>query len=323
MLEKVGNDYKESASGSELILPSFFVENDYKKHMSVNIDTGLWQCFKTGKSGNFIRLYSILEGITYSKAESVLLFRELENNNFSAWEKPVKPKKDSVRSTILDVSDFIPINVNSYESKNKQVVKAWTFLMERGLLNTSEFIEAPYYLATTGKYRNRLIIPFKDDSGSIFYFQARALSPDMQPKYLNPSVEEGVKASNILYPFNYESDHLIICEGPLDAITLNLHGFNATCTVGSSISPIQMQMLKEFEGKIILGYDNDSAGIRGLAKFNHLRKQSLMPNFYVASPPKLYKDWNEAHVKSEDLNSWVTSTQYEYNYENITKLELE
>ena len=291
--------------------------------MSVNLDTGLWQCFKTGNTGNFVRLYAILEGISYRKAESVLLFRELEDNNLEAWERTSLTAEDFTYSTNLDVDGFLPININSYESENKKIIKAWHFLMERKLFNLVEFEEAPYYLATKGKYKDRLIIPFKDNEGHIFYFQARALTPEIQPKYLNPSIDEGVKASNILYPFDYDTDHLIICEGPLDAITLKLHGFNATCTVGSSISSIQMQMLKEFTGRIILAYDNDEAGERGLEKFNLLRKQSLMPNFYLVSPPEKYKDWNEAHIQGEDLSLWVKETQFKYTYENVAKRELD
>ncbi len=290
--------------------------------MSVNLTSGLWQCFKTGKTGNFIRLYSILEGISYKRAESALLFRELEDNNYAAWERTSENTESTELESTIDLKGFIPININSYESKNDQVVKAWNFLMSRGLFNTSEFEEAPYYLATQGRYKDRLIIPFKDDMGEIFFFQARALSPDIQPKYLNPSVDEGVKASNILYPFDYDADHLVICEGPLDAITLNLHGFNATCTVGSSISGVQMQMLKEFAGKIILAYDNDEAGIRGLAKFEAQRRQYLMPEFSVVFPPQTAKDWNEAHIKEENLSSWIHQNQYDYTYENITNQQL-
>ena len=290
--------------------------------MSVNLDSGLWQCFKTGKTGNFIRLYAILEDITYRKAESLLLFRELETDNFDAWERTSFTEENTEPKSEFNLEGFIPININSYESENKLVIKVWNFLMSRQLFNTSEFEEAPYYLATQGKYKNRLIIPFKDEMGEIFFFQARALTPDIQPKYLNPSVDEGVKASNILYPFDYDADHLIICEGPLDAITLNLHGFNATCTIGSSISGVQMHMLKEFTGKIILAYDNDDAGIRGLAKFDSQRRQYLIPEFSVVFPPTTYKDWNEAHIKRENIHSWITENQYRYTYENRAKADL-
>jgi len=316
VVEKLKCDYRISSSDRELILPSVFIEHDYKRHMSINLETGLWQCFKTGSRGNFIKLYSILEEIPYKAAESKLLFQGVETGMWDLWETTVKKDEVSISDYELNTTGFEPVNVDSHDSTNPLVVKAWKFLMDRGLFDLKEFVDEPYYLATEGKYRGRLIIPFKDYDDNIFFFQARSLSHNVTPKYLNPSVEEGVKSSNILYPFDFEREHLCICEGPADAISLNLNGLNATCTVGSTISDVQMQTIREFEGRIILAYDNDEAGIRGIEKFENLRKKYLLPTFSVCNPPFKYKDWNEAHAEGEDLYEWFTEKTYEYNFEN-------
>ena len=300
-----------------MIIPSVFIDNDYKRHMSINLETGLWQCFKTGNTGNFIKLYSLLEGISYRAAESKLLFQGLEAGRLDLWEDHSTEKPTYERQVHkLDVSGFIPVNIDSYDSDNQLVIRAWKFLMDRKLFNLTEYEEEPYYVSTEGKYRGRLIIPFKDYDGEIFFFQARSLMNSVAPKYLNPSSENGVKSSNILYPFDFDREHLCICEGPADAISLNLNGLNATCTVGSTISHVQMQTLREFEGRIILAYDNDEAGQRGIEKFESLRKKYMMPTFSVCTPPFNYKDWNEAHQSGEDLYEWFTEKTYEYNFEN-------
>ena len=192
----------------------------------------------------------------------------IQKGGDSAWAKRKIQSSAPAVSSNLNIDGFVPINLDSYQSDNKMVVRAWTFLMDRNLLDLQSSERDPFYLATTGKYKNRLIIPFKDPEGNIFFFQARALNHTDMPKYLNPASEEGVKSSNILYPFDYEDTHLCICEGPLDAISLKMHGINATCTVGSSISEVQMQLIREFEGKVILAYDNDTAGHRGIEKFD-------------------------------------------------------
>ena len=314
--EKLQCDYRISSNNQELMLPSLFIEGDYKRHMSINLETGLWQCFKTDNKGNFIKLYSLIEGISYKAAESKLLFQGLESGRWNLWEEKGKMETPTEnRSYTLDTSGFIPVNIDSYDSNNQLVVRAWKFLMDRSLLNTKEHIEEPYYVSTEGKYRGRLIIPFKDYDEDIFFFQGRTLMHTVTPKYLNPSSENGVKSSNILYPFDFEADHLCICEGPTDAISLNLQGLNATCTVGSSISNVQMQTLREFEGKVILTYDNDAAGRRGVEKFESLRKKYMMPTFYICTPPAKYKDWNEAHANSEDLYEWMMEKAYEHNFE--------
>ena len=317
LLNKLNCDYRISSNNRELMIPSLFIADDYKRHMSVNLDTGLWQCFKTSQKGNFIKLYSLIENTSYKSAESKLLFQAAEEGMWDLWGETKAPLSSSPEIVQkLDTSGFIPVNVDSYDSNNQLVIRAWKFLMDRKLFNLKNFEEEPYYVSTEGKYRGRLIIPFKDYEGNIFFFQARSLMHGVTPKYLNPNSENGVKSSNILYPFDFEKEHLCICEGPADAIALNLNGLNATCTVGSTISNVQMQTLREFEGRIILAYDNDEAGQRGIEKFEHLRKKYMMPTFSTCFPPMRYKDWNEAHQEAEDLYEWFTEKTSEYNFDN-------
>ena len=114
----------------------------------------------------------------------------------------------------------------------------------------------------------------------------------------------------------------MVCEGPLDALSLQRQGVNATATMGSSVSEVQAQTLSEFEGKIIMGYDNDEAGKRGLGKFEKLRKLNRMNEFYICTPPPSYKDWNEAHQQEVQLSNWVEkyTQKYDYEYINFSKI---
>ena len=171
-----------------------------------------------------------------------------------------------------------------------------------------------YYLETQGKFKDRLIIPF-EKNGVMFYFQARGLDHNQFPKYLNPSVEEGVRASHMLYPYDEEASSLVVCEGPLDAISLQLQGINATATMGCSVSQEQIDILKDFDGDIILGYDNDDAGQRGISKFDRLRKSKMMREISICHPPKDFKDWNDAHIEGWNLSDWIAEETVKYDYE--------
>jgi len=290
-------------------MPSIFTTNDWKKHFSINTETGLWQDFKVGKSGNFIHFYARMENMSYRKAKGVLLFKDLE------YEEPVKVIKKQ-ESRITEFPNFleegVPIHLGSHENSNELIQKAWCLLYERKLFNLAIDEHHPFYLATSGRYKNRLIIPFKNASGDMFYFQARALK-DERPKYLNP-IDSPVKPSHILYPFDESQGSVVVCEGPLDAISLQLQGVNATCTMGCSISDTQISMLRDFPGDIIVGYDNDSAGSRGLLKFEDLRRYHRMPNIFVCPPPKPYKDWNDAHINDVDLKSYVANSMIRYDF---------
>lgn len=321
LTEKFEENYRLSSNNDEMIVPSLFVADDYKRHMSVNLNTGLWQCFKSGNKGNFIQLYAYLEGITYNKAESAILFRELLDGKVFSPATP-QPKKKSNPDRQKDLG-LIPVTLDSYDSENALVQKAWTFLYERKLFNlepehTGFDSGNTYYVATgtrggAGMYRNRLIIPFENNS-VIFYFQARALDGE-PPKYLN-ATGDWPKSSSVLYPFDTEEDHVVVCEGPFDAISLQLQGVNATCTLGCSISDLQVEELKSFEGKIIVGYDNDAAGRKGVNRFDYLRRLKRMADLHICHPPSEVKDWNEAHMKGMDLKHYVDShtTKYDYDY---------
>ena len=110
----------------------------------------------------------------------------------------------------------------------------------------------------------------------------------------------------MLYPYDEFGDILYVTEGALDARSLQLQGLNATTTISCNVSNIQMNELKEFSGKIVISYDNDEAGVEGLARFNNLRKQKMIPNLFYCPPPEKQKDWNEAHIAGVDLKDWVS-----------------
>ena len=275
----------------------------------------MWQDFLSGEVGNFIKLYALLEEKSYHISESELLIKSLFKND----KKSIPLVKEKIKEE-SPLGDLEVISAASYESKNPLVLAAWCFLYERKLLDLEDDKFA-YYLERSGKYKNRLIIPFTKNE-VMYYFQARALDSSQLPKYLNPSIDEGMRPSHVLYPFDENASSLVICEGPLDAISLQLQGVNATCTLGCKVSEEQLDILKDFKGKIIIGYDNDEAGQRGIQKFDKLRKNKMMGEVSICTPPEDFKDWNEAHTQDFDLKTWIEqkSVKYDYEYKIITSL---
>ena len=284
--------------------------------MSINIDSGLWQCFKTGRTGNFTSFYAHVENVPYFRAQRDLLIKNFE---FLGEEVPELDRPTQTH-TELDTSKLEPISLSSAYSDNKDILLAWSFLFGRKLFDETSEEKDPFYLCMHGKFHNRIIIPFRKDN-VVYYYQGRTVC-DARPKYLNPSTEIAPKPSNILYPYDEEADMLVVCEGPLDALSLQLNGVNATCTIGSSVSPTQAEALSTFKGRIIMGFDNDAAGKRGIEKFDILRRERNMNKFDVCFPPEKYKDWNDAHVANEDLNSYITLLRVGYDYEYKAKLQL-
>jgi hypothetical protein len=290
LIDKFTDTGRISPTGREFIMQSVFLENDWKRHMSVNLETGLWQDFKTGEKGNFVRLYSFVEGLSYQQAYIRLLINNLDatqiNENVSL--SATKEVKNEDLGTLTEVTEDGGL--------------AWDYIVSRCLFDISGN-KKKFYLSSNPRFSNRIIIPFEQE-GILFYFQARSLT-DQKPKYLNPTYYNNLKVSDVLYPFDEDAEYVVVCEGPVDAISLQLQGVNATSTQGCKISQQQIEALKSFKGRIILAYDNDTAGQHGRVAFDVKRKQMMMKEPYYCPPPEKFKDWNEAHTNYVDLDGWI------------------
>jgi hypothetical protein len=281
------------SGGREWVAPSPFILNDYKRHFSINTETGLWQCFKTGRQGNFVDIYAFIEEITKRRAYAVLSFKSITEGG-AAYPNPSQDEINPVLDCLeinYDMDAYEPLTVDS-NVKDPLMYNAFLYLHHRGIFPKED---NEYFICKEGKFADRLIIPYTDEDNEIYYFQARSLK-DQKPKYLNPGIDEGVRSQNVLYPFDVTKE-VIVTEGPLDAISLIRCGYNATCTNGSNVSDVQALQLKEAP-RIIMGYDNDEAGRRGIEKFDITRKRLRMPSFNVVIPPASYKDWNDFLVKN-------------------------
>lgn len=294
-----------SSGGKELIIPSIFLESDPKRHMSINLENGLWQCFKTKNKGNFLKLYSVLEGISYRTAYEHFLFRSLED---------APPEEEVVVETTKKVEESLPelIRIDKDQVPTDYLgLLAFELLCKRRIWDeTFDNIHTPFYICKEGTYANRLVIPYLNGN-KMFFFQGRDLI-GRDPKYLN---SKNIKSSHILYPFDYSSTkNLYVCEGVFDALSLKQLGLNATSTISCNVSKEQMSQLKEYQGKIVLAYDRDKAGTEGLKRFDMIRRQLRMSNhnlLYVQPKPP-YKDWNEMLVKESDsmLDYIKSNTMY-------------
>lgn len=318
-LETKFHNYRYQSAGRELTVPSLFMDGDWKMHMSINVETGLWRCFKTGETGNFISLYSIFEKISYRRAQLKLILLGAEDEFF-----PASPVKETGYSDLIKQGKKASFNTDAWDPVNKGTTQeqlesdplqhqAYTYLNSRKVGNYD------FFVCREGKYKNRLIIPYRNADEEIFYFNSRALFSNQFPKYLNPSSEEGVRSSHILYHYDEDSENpLIITEGVFDTLVFRLCQRNSTCTQGSYISDIQMDQIKGYKGTIIVAYDNDDAGLKGLIRFDTARKRAMMPSFKVAIPPNPYKDWNEVYYTLDDMfefNKLFKNCTREYDYE--------
>jgi len=282
--------------------------------MSINLDTGLWQCFRTKEHGNFVNLVAEVECITYDTAN--VKIRKKIFDFTGEWlfdeDMPLTPEAPSIGTISVndELKNFKLLSSTSLKSSSLSEKMAWKFIRDRKLTSQR------FYLGVSGKYLNRIIIPYEHNN-TLFYFQARRLYSQGM-KYLNPKAQDyGVKSSDVLLPFKSSEKYVIVTEGPLDALSLKESGMNATSLQGSILSKAQLNELKGM--RIILAFDNDAAGRHGMEKARQLIRNKNLEAPYICPPPKKYNDWNDFLVDTSPLEMLKhvkeTVKKYDFSYE--------
>jgi len=174
------------------------------------------------------------------------------------------------------------------------------FFKKRGLIE-EDIKRYNLLTGTKGRYFQTMVIPLYEGR-RLVYFVAREL---LGFKYKNPVIER----RNIIPYFMGDTNRLelVLCEGALDAISVNKVGFTSGVLLGKFFSNEQMRRLKRFGfDKVVVALDGDAIkqaiiladrlselGIRSrIARFN----DGDDPNsLYVKSPSLLKKTINEAH----------------------------
>ena len=271
-MSKFQSNYRLASDDVELVVPSLFIDNDYKRHMSINLETGLWRCFKSGETGNFVKLYALVEKCSFREAYEKFVFEDFLSGDQLGYRRSVEPIDPyKIKSSLEEADNFEEIESHP--------------LTDSRMLNGFRFM-----LAKDGKYKGRLIIPFINSRNKLFYFQGRALNGE-RPKYLNC---KDLKSSQVLYPFNYDSQEpLYITEGVFDCLSLQAVGLNATTTLSCFTSREQMLQLSQYQGSLVCAFDSDDAGMQGRYKFLRLAHWVRREDIKTVIPPAGSKDWNE------------------------------
>lgn len=122
-------------------------------------------------------------------------------------------------------------------------------------------------------FRNRVMFPIMNEAGDVIAFGGRTLYDDVKPKYMNSPETDAFSKRKNLYGFPYHlaerSDAIIICEGYMDLIALQSHGFEDSAAVlGTALTKEHVQIISSYYKKVYLSLDSDQAGI-------HAAKRSI------------------------------------------------
>ena len=266
---------------------------DHSPSMSVSEEKQIYKCFSCGAAGNVFTFVSEYENVKF--IEAVKIVADKCGIPFHGVLKREKPKKNEQEYEVMDLAlKFYQNNLNSQEGlqakeylKKRDLGEEVIKEFQLGLALGSE--NALYQLLTQKKYsvdmmaslglinqsngntrdvfRRRIMFPIHDLEGNVVGFTGRIYENSDQAKYMNSKESSIFKKGQIL--FNYHrarqeikrKKEVILVEGNMDAIRMYASGIkNVVALMGTSLTSEQVQIIKGLRAKIILMFDNDSAG---------------------------------------------------------------
>ena len=281
-----------------------FHDNKHTPAFVVWPETGTWRCFgQCNEGGDIFKFVMKKEGVDFKEALQKLASRagvELKEyhretpQQKEAFENLRKLLEDALiyyRSQLFDNDDLLTYLrekrgladstietfglgyappgydniVRHFSSKGYSPQE----LFDSGLLSERE--DGSRY----DRFRNRIMIPIRDEQGRMSGFGARIVDPNDVPKFLNSPETPIFTKGHLLYGLDRArkpiraADQAVIVEGYLDVIALHQAGYeNVVSPMGTALTEDQMRLLKKFTRKIVLALDPDVAGqkavLRGL-----------------------------------------------------------
>lgn len=267
-------------------------------------ETGTWRCFgQCNEGGDIFKFLMKREGIDFKEAMQKLAFRAgVEIKEYTQETPEQKEAYDNLRKILEDAI----IYYRSQLFNNKDILN---YLKDkRGLTDPTietfglgyapagydnflkHFLNKGYTeqeLVNSGmlseredgrifdRFRNRIMIPIRDELGRMTGFGARIVDPNDIPKFLNSPETPLFSKGRLLYGLDRArksirvADQAVIVEGYLDVIALHQAGYeNVVSPMGTALTEDQLRLLKKYTRRIVLALDPDVAGqkavLRGL-----------------------------------------------------------
>ena len=339
--------------------------NEKSPSFSVSPDKQIFHCFGCGVGGDVINFVKKIENIGF--LDSVRLLAEksgiqLPNDISKAEEENIKLKNRVYKINEL-AAKFYHENLYKPTSKiaqdyikkrklNNATLKSFLmgyasnssnellrFLKEQGF--TEEELLASCLIGKSDrgyydKFRNRLMIPIRDERGRFIAFGGRVLD-DSKPKYINSPENIVYSKGRNLFGLNVAREgvhgplkRLLIVEGYMDAISLYQRGItNVVASLGTALTDSQGRLLRRNTEQVILGYDADGAGQQAIIRGMEILKSMDIdirilqisgakdPDEYVLKfgPEKMLKAMDEA-ISAIEFKIKVLRTNLDLNNVN-------
>nr|AUG32106.1 DNA primase [Paulinella longichromatophora] len=278
--------------------------DDKSPSMTVSQDKQFYHCFSCGAGGNAIKFLMALQGRSFQDVvldlarKYQLPIDSMGKENQKKLQQQISNRQQLYRILALANKWFCQqlyepigsktlIYLKKERKLNQEVInkfglgyapESWDSLLEY-LHKTNDFtiesLEASGLIKPRNNslgfcdmFRNRVMIPIRDQQGRTIAFGGRSLD-ESNPKYLNSPETEVFQKRKCLFGINMaynsiqESDKAIVVEGYFDVIALYSAGItNVVASLGTTLNKQQITQLCHYtrNKRIVLNFDTDSAG---------------------------------------------------------------
>jgi DNA primase len=285
-------------------------------------ETGTWRCFgECNEGGDVFKFVMKKEGIDFREALTRLAARAgVELPAYQAERPEQKEAHEHLRKLLEDARIFYAEHLRqnpgilnylhekrgltdasietfglgyapqSYDSVLKHFLgRGYTQqnLLEAGLVSQrgerqADLEAAGPELSTYDRFRHRIMIPIRDESGRMAGFGARVVAAEDVPKFLNSPETAVFIKGHLLYGLDRArkpiraADQAVIVEGYLDVMALHQAGYeNAVSPMGTALTEEQLRLLKRFSRNIVLALDPDTAGQKAVLRGLEAARQAM------------------------------------------------
>lgn len=290
--------YKESRSrrSYEWIMPCPFCAGDRLRwHHEPGVKMA-WICWHCRQTGSTVDLVQALEQTDRGGAVHFILagyFGGDAPQRLTLVAAPPKPHHSHTIAKRLSP----PAGFEIIDERNPGHWDAIRYLMGRGI-DLPTMREYGIGCARTGRFAKYVIFPCFIDS-ALAYYQGRATwDPPNIPKpqrkawekatkyrkTLNPLADEGVNAAEVVFGYDRARSerHVVICEGPVDAIKVGPH---AVALLGKEAPPAKVDLLLRMNAARYTIYLDRGEAEREKALALAAQLHEWAPT-YLAEPPE-------------------------------------
>ena len=302
--------------------------NDKKPSMSVSPSKGIYKCFSCGAGGDALNFLVKIQNREYKdvifeladkyglelpkKYSAVNKNKNLRNDMLSACKKAADFYHEylftsgaKIGMELLKKRDITEDIINTYQlgfapDKYDTLYKTLKNDFSDDILEKSGLIIKSSKGSYIDRFRNRVIIPIRNENGETVAFGARAVKDGEAAKYLNSAESLIYNKSKILFGMDTahdaikEQDGVIIMEGYFDVISAQAHGVkNAVGSCGTALTPEHVRLISRYtkSRRIYLSFDTDSAGVNATKRGSAVIKETLSAIGNV-------KQFDESHISS-------------------------